>query len=297
MKKTIAILVNYNNSEDTKEAVKSLQKQTIPIYMIIITDNNSTDNSLEILQNEFNENNVIILQSNSNKGFAFGNNFAIKYALKNFEFDYFLIINNDTISDENVNKNFIEFAENNKTKPIGILTGKILDYYKPEKLLSAGGSYNKTKCSGYHIGDGETDNRQYDEIRERTFATACLWFFDKSLISQIGFLPEEYFLYLEDVDYCIQVRKAGLRIIYLPTAKILHKEGATTKVTKRNPNFFYTNRNRIILTKKYFSEYEKVKFYIFFLTTRIIRFFQFLLKGKFINTFKGIKDGLKYHIR
>ena len=294
MNKSIAILVNFNNAPDTIEAVKSLLKQSVPISKILVVDNHSTDSSVEILRKEFSQDEVEILQTKENNGFAGGNNFAIKYALENLDFEYFLIINNDTNSDECVNKNFIEYYEKNSTKQIGILTGKILNYYQPEKLLFAGGTFNRAKCSGYHIGDGEADTGQFNEITECNFATACLWFFSKSLISKIGYLPEEYFLYLEDVDYCLQVRKAGLKIIYLPQVKILHKEGATTKDTKKTPNFFYTNRNRLIFAEKNLSGAERFKFYLFFFPSRIIRFFQYLFRGKLINTLRGIREGLQF---
>ena len=293
MSKSIAILVNFNNAHDTIEAVKSLLKQSIPFKKILVVDNNSLDSSVEILQKEFPQNDVEILQSKENNGFAAGNNFAVNYALQNLDFEYFLILNNDTISDENINKNFIEYYDNNDSEKIGILTGKIMNYYQPEKLLFAGGIFSRIKCSGYHIGDGKTDNGQFDEIIECNFATACLWFFHKSLISIVGYLPEEYFLYLEDVDYCLQVRKLGLKIIYLPHVKILHKEGATTKDTKETPNFYYTNRNRLIFAKKHLNRIERIKFYAFFFPSRLIRFLQYLFRGKLINTFEGIKNGMQ----
>ncbi len=296
MSKSIAILVNFNNAPDTIEAVKSLQKQSIPFKKILVVDNKSSDSSVEIFQKEFPQNEVEILQSKENNGFAAGNNFAIKYALQNLDFEYFLIINNDTISDENINKNFIEYYENNDSKKIGILTGKIMNYYQPERLLFAGGTFSRTKCSGYHIGDGETDNGQYDEVIECNFATACLWFFHKSLISKIDYLPEVYFLYLEDVDFCLQVRNAGLKIIYLPHVKILHKEGATTKDTKETPNFYYTNRSRLFFAKKHLNRIERTKFYAFFFPSRMLRFLQYLFSGKLINTFKGVKEGMNYVI-
>lgn len=296
MKRTIAILVNYNNPKDTIAAVNSLRKQSVPFHKILITDNNSSDDSVEILRKEFTIDDVEILQSKENRGFAFGNNFALKYAMANLEFDFFLMINNDTISDENLNKNFIEYFSNNDSKNIGILTGKIFNYYYPKKILSIGGEFHKIKCSGYHIGDGEIDHGQYDKVTECSFATGCLWFFHKSLISKVGYLPEEYFLYLEDVDYCLQVRSAGLKIIYLPTAKILHKEGSTTKVTKKTPNFYYTNRNRIICARKRLSRNDRIIFFTFFFITRFLRFFQYLSEGKLINSFSGIFEGIKFKI-
>ncbi len=293
MKKTVAILVNYNNSSDTIEAVKSLQKQTLPFEKILIVDNNSTDSSLSALHNEFVSNEIQILHSKANNGFAAGNNLGIRYALKNLDFDYFLIINNDTISDKNLNEKFVEYYEKENSN-IGILSGKILNYYQPDKFLSAGGYFDKLKCSGYHIADGEVDTGQHDNAKECSFLSACLWFFHKDLISEVGYLPEEYFLYLEDVDYCLQVQKAGYKLVYIPSAKILHKEGATTKVTKKNPNFYYTNRNRIICSKKHLNLFERINFLLFFFTSRIIRFFQYLIQSKFINTFIGISEGFRF---
>lgn len=296
MKKTVAILVNYNNYKDTKEAVNSLLDQSYPLYKIVVVDNCSLNKSFIELKKVYKENkNIIILQSKGNKGFSYGNNFGIKHMLRNFKFDYFLLINNDTVSDKDINKIFINYIENNKQKKIGILTGKIYFYDKPNKLWFAGGYFNKLKCSGYSFSRGKSDKGQFEEEKEINFATGCLWFFRKELINEIGLLPEEYFLYLEDVDFSLNLINNGYKIIYIPKIKIWHKIGLNFQNKKINTKYYYSNRNRIILARKFLKLNNRIAFYSFFIFTRFLKCILLLFtKGKLINTFTGIKEGLRY---
>jgi len=294
--RTVAIMVNYNNAEDTQEAVQTLLSHNRSyINKIIIVDNNSTDNSVQILNEAYlNEKKVIILKSAINKGFSYGNNIGIEYALDNLEFDFFLLINNDTISGPIVNE-FCNFYIANKEKRIGILTGKIY-YYKEGKsntIWFAGGYYNKTRNSGYHIGMDEIDDKiKYNEVKEITFVTGCLMFFSKGIIEKVGYLPDEYFLYIEDVDYSLKVQEKKYKLIYIPTACIWHKVGATTKRSIHQA--YYSNRNRIILAKKYLRKFDYFKFLFFLFFTRMIKTIIGLIKMQPKNEFAGCLAGLKF---
>lgn len=298
IKKTIAVLVNYNNYQDTIDAIYSLLKQSYKIFKIVVVDNKSTNDSFSILREKFKDNeDIIIIESDKNNGFSYGNNFGFKYAFKNFNFDYFLMINNDTIADTEINKNFIDYYEKNKNERIGILTGKIFYYDENNKIWFAGGYIDKKKMMGYHFGIDTFENSNYNDIQYISFATGCLWFFNKDLIEEIGYLPEEYFMYLEDVDYCYRVIKNGYKIVYLPNVKIWHKVGSSSKTTKCN-NFRLSNRNRIIFSKKYGTLKDNLFFWPFFIITRLIRFFQCTYKNKkFTNTFSGILEGIKFKKR
>ncbi|MBN2838182.1 MAG: glycosyltransferase family 2 protein, partial [Fusobacteriaceae bacterium] len=280
-----------NGFQDTKEAVYSLLGQTEKLYKIIIVDNCSPDNSYADLVKEYDKTEeVIVLKSEKNAGFSYGNNFGMKYALENFDFDFFMLINNDTISDKKVNKEFIDYYSDKFNDKLGILTGKIYYYYDKNLIWSAGGYVNRTRALGKHFGMDEMDLGQYDGEKEIDFATGCLWFFHKSLVSEIGFMPEEYFMYFEDVDYCLNLKNKGGKIIYLSQVKIWHKVGASSDIGGKIPNYKIMNRNRFILAKKYLTTKEKINFITFMYIRCVIWFFIHLVRDKkIVNTIIGLK--------
>lgn len=295
MNKTIAIVVNFENYIDTIETVNSLLEQVISFYKIVIIDNCSQNNSFLELESAFkNEKDVVILKTKTNGGFAYGNNFGLKYCLENYDFDFFMMINNDVKTGSELNSIFIEYYNSYNGNDLGLLTGKIYYYDFPNKIWFAGGKFSKLKSTGYHIGNLEEDRGQFNNKKEIEFATGCLWFFHKKLLSQVGYLPEEYFMYLEDVDYCINIKRNNLKIIYIPEVAIWHKIGASSGNKVNSPKFFYDNRNRIILSRKYLSRIERIYFMIFLFINRTIWYLKLLIKfKKNKNTFEGIWNAYK----
>lgn len=304
MKRTVAITVNYNNYKDTIEAIESLLNETYAYYRIIIVDNCSPNESIHMLNKAFEATHqVVLIKSDRNGGYAYGINLGMRYAIKHIEFDYFLVINNDTITDENLNRTFIRYYETNKTDKIGLLCGKIYYYDDNNKRIwFAGGYFYKKKCKGRHYGGGQIDNGQYNEIKEVSFATGCLWFFEKDLIDCIGFLPEEYFMYYEDLDFSLKVQKNGYKIIYIPEAQIFHKVGASIalndeKSNTKNLKTNLSNTEKIIIARKYLSFPSRLRFMFWLIYKNIERFFRYLFKHrKSVNTFQGVVEGIKYNI-
>lgn len=298
--KILAVLVNYKSWEDSIEAVNSLLSQNLPFYKIVVVDNDSPNDSYNKLKSYFNKNNVVdIIKSEYNGGFSYGNNYGIKYSLDKYDTDFFLLINNDTLSQKNLNEVFLKnyYDLEKKYKKV-VLTGKI--YYESEKdvIWYAGGWYDKKKIYGYHCGVNKKDCDEFDKIKEVSFVSGCLMFFSKELISNVGYLPEEYFLYFEDVDYSLQITDKDYRMFYVPEAVIWHKVGRSTGCTVENINYYYLNRNRLILARKRLDYLNLFVFLFFFFSSRIFRFFQFLLiKKKAINTFKGSFEGISKKIR
>ena len=293
--KTIAVLVNYINYEDTIAAVESLNDQKLPLKYIFVVDNCSPNNSYYILQDFFKDSkHVIILKSDFNGGFGYGNNFAMKHALNYYDFEYFLLVNNDVILNPYVNEKFTDYFEVHDKGDIGILTGKIYYFDDANRYWYAGGELCFYTCLGKHFLEGKIDIGQADFPKEITFASGCFMFFNKRLVNQVGFIPEEYFMYLEDLDYCYSILKANLKIIYLHESIIYHKIGRSSKTTRKNPNYYFSNRNRMIFSRKHHLKHVFLIFLMYFLCTRFFKLFWFLMKGRFINTFSGVGEGLKY---
>lgn len=248
------ILVNYKSVEHTIECIKSLQQVTYSNYKIIVVDNCSEDNSLEQLEEC--KNNIILIESKLNTGFAGGNNLAINYAMKN-NAEYVLLLNNDTT----VEPDFLDELIKKTSPNIGINIGKILFYYDKSMIWYAGGKINKLKgCTD--VNGFEKDNGQYDQEEYVTFASGCCMLISKDILKKVGMLREDYFLYFEDTDYCAKVLRSGYKILYSPKSVIYHKESVST-VKESFVFLYYITRNRLYFIKDNIGGLNKLLSYIY----------------------------------
>lgn len=279
-KKVFIILLNYNGYKDTIEAVESLENITYKNYEIVIVDNDSTDNSFEMLKEKLNNKHHLI-PSGKNNGFAFGNNVGIKFALENGA-DYVLLINNDTTVEEDFLDHLVYSIE--KDEKIGISTGLILNYYDKNKIWFDGGELNWDKFYGYHINENKLLSEVNLKQRDITFATGCLMLIKSDVINKIGLLPEEYFMYYEDVDFCANLQNNNYKIYYNPKSIIYHKISAASGEAESPFAVEWNNRNRIKFMKKYknnVTKYKYVKSLLYFYCTRFIKIVEYAVKGRF----------------
>lgn len=275
------ILVNYNGYKDTKECIESLEKINYENYKIIIVDNASKDNSLELLNR--NHCSHIILDSRINLGFSGGNNIGIEYALKNGA-EFVLLVNNDTIVNEDILSNMIKTFE--KDSNTGIVGGKILLYENKEMISHAGGYIDMFKFTTVHYGMGAAYNdEQYNYEREVGFVSGCLMLIKREVFEKVGLLPEEYFMYYEDTDFCLRVIDSGYKIFYNPRAEIFHKVSMSSG-GEDSPFFIKWNtRNRIIFMNKYKHKVIGIKFIFSLLYVYLTRYIRYMLY-----TFKRDKE-------
>lgn len=272
------ILVNYKGIEDTIECIISLEKINYQNYKIVVVDNCSMDNSVAILRERFPE--VIIIESKENLGFAGGNNLGIKLALTN-NANYVLLLNNDTVVNENFLGNMVEAFEKNKN--IGIVGGKILYYDEKEIISHAGGYIDMFRFTTVHYGDGSNkSDKLFNVEKEVGFVSGCLMLIKAEVFENIGLINEEYFMYYEDTDYCIKVLDGGYKIIYNPRAEIYHRISRSGGGAD-SPFFIkYNTRNRIIFMNKFRDKVGGLKFAfskIYIYGTRIFRYLIYTIKG------------------
>lgn len=248
------ILVNYKGYADTIDCVKSLLKINYTNYKIVIVENASSDAEL-LKKNQFINENAVVLYTTENKGFSAGNNIGIKYAM-NFDADYFLLLNNDTVVQADFLNQLVKTAE--KNKKIGIVTGKIYFYKNPNELWYSGGCYDRN--SG--ITNQVMFDKSINDEKSITFASGCLMLISRDCIKKVGLLDDSYFMYSEDTDYCCRVCDAGFKIIWNPKSIIYHKVSAS--VGDSSPfQQYYITRNNLIMAKKYGISKIKTFFYRF----------------------------------
>lgn len=239
------ILINYNGSKDTIECVESLLRINYTNFMIFILDNGS---STKLEAKYFEDSRVFVVRSEKNLGFSGGNNYSIEYVKEKYQPDYYCLLNNDTIVDENFLKELVFTAEDGKS--VGIVSGKIMLYSNRNEFWFAGGFVNWKSCETYHFGALEIDEGQYDKDIDINFATGCLWLIPAHVVDEVGKMQEDYFLYYEDTDYCCRIIEKGYRIIYCHNAIIYHKvNGSTGKIN--NLERYYMTRNGFILVKRF----------------------------------------------
>ena len=241
------VILNWNGFEDTSECIGSILNISYDNYNIIVVDNGSDKDESKEISTKFPE--VITLRSETNLGFSAGNNLGIKWALRKGA-DYILLLNNDTI----VEKNFLDILVDNasKNRTVGLAVPKINYYSDPSKVWYAGGYISKFRGAALTEGNGKSDSNQIKNAFV-TFATACCLLIDKRVINDIGLMDENYFLYLEDADYCIRSSKHGYKILFVAQSKIYHKINESTTKEHNYVPLYYNTRNRLIFIKKFYK--------------------------------------------
>jgi len=259
--KVAIIVLNWNGIDDTSECLESLKKITYPNYEVVVVDNGSDGEDVRILKEKFGDY-IHIIENDKNYGFAEGNNIGIRYALSAFEPAYFLLLNNDTIVAPDLLSELIKIAESDDR--IGIIGPKI--YYQNFKgrnnvIWFAGGKIRWwRRCVYQHVGKDDDDRPEYQNTSEVDLVSGAAMMLKRRTINELSLLNPQYFLGAEDVEYCIRARKRGLKVVYVPSAKVWHKVGKSKE--RRAPGFeFICNHYRLV--RNNFSIY--VYFYQLFL--------------------------------
>ena len=254
-KKIYIILLNWNNEEDTIECIESLKKINYNNYKIIVIDNGSEEKSVQKIEKKYSD--LCIIKNRSNLGFAGGNNVGIKYAIDN-DVDYVLLINNDTIVEENFLTELVVVGDADEKN--GLLGSKIYFHSEKNRIWSAGGKVNWLKNKGTHIGLDEIDEGQYDKIKEVDYLTGCCLLIKKEIIEKIGVLEEDYFLYYEDTDFSLRAQNVGYTCVYVPASKIYHKISRSTKPGSAN-YIYYHVRNGLVMAKRTGNTLTRIALY------------------------------------
>ncbi len=282
--KVYIIIVNYNGVNDTIECIDSLRKITYSNYQVVIVDNASTDDSYNMLRKYVI--NEVILIAEYNGGFSAGNNIGIRYSIEQ-NADYCLLLNNDTTVEPNFLSILVDSAEKKRGS---VLTSKILMYDDKTRIWYAGGVYNSIFGRTIHRGIGDLDEGQYNHGEKVSFVSGCCMLLPISIINSIGLMDEKYFLYCEDLAYCLDILNAGYDLFYEPSSVIYHKVGSSSGKTT-NTTVYYTVRNKCYVINKYSSHKYISMLYHYVECTKRIIFGEYSLRTVF-NAFKDYRSNL-----
>ena len=219
MEKVYVVIPNWNGADRIRACLDSLKNQTHD-HVVIVVDNGSVDNSVEIIEKSYPES--VLIRHSKNKGFAGGVNAGIKYAIEK-DAKYVALLNNDAVAEKNWLKYLVDFLEDNPKA--GIAAAKICDSDKT--YLDSTGELYTIWGLPYPRGRGEAYSSKYDSDTWVFGASGGASLYRIKMLRQIGLFDEDFFAYYEDGDISFRAQLAGWKAGYVPRAEVYHEINAT----------------------------------------------------------------------
>ena len=241
------VILNWNTSHYLARFLPFLLATTYKNKEIYVIDNNSTDNSIEMLRSTFPM--VNILPMTTNKGFAGGYNFG----LAQITADYYLIVNSDIEVTPGFIEPLVDLLQNNPR--IGICQPKLLALDNRDQFEYAGAAGGWIDQLGLPFARGrvlttiEKDLGQYDATEEIFWATGACMCFSATLFKESGGFYDFYYMHQEDIDICWRVRNLGYSIYACPASVVYHKGGGTLSWENYLKTFLTFRNNYILISR------------------------------------------------
>ena len=273
-RRVIAVVLNWCNEPDTAACVDSLSIQDYPALDILVVDNASPDESGARLRARYPD--MMHERTATNLGYTGGNNRGIARALRESA-DFVLVINNDATLEPGAVRELVYAATS--ADPVGAVGPKILRADASDVLWFAGGTFDRRRAIGLHPGQGERDtDPEEHQAREVSFLTGCCLLIPADVLREVGSFREDFFAYVEDVEFCLRLSKSGYRLLYAPAARVRHR--VPPAGTPPSPmQIRLRDRNRRRLARLHYTAADRFRFRAWFYPTRVARAFGYLLRG------------------
>jgi GT2 family glycosyltransferase len=243
------VTVTYNAAGHLQPFLESCAAQRPGDFELLVIDNASADATVSIA-NELRDPRTTVLANKTNVGYAAACNQGIHYFTER-GVDEILFINNDTVFAPTL---FAELVSERRAHQADAVTPRITYFSEPERNWYAGGRFSFWKgFQGEHLGEGKYHQANDDSPRWTEVAPGCCILFATDVFRRIGVFDENYFVYFEDTDYFLRMKRAGLRLLYAPGSIILHKVSLSTGGWDSVFSIHHYQRGQIYLLRKHFG--------------------------------------------
>lgn len=284
MKQTAVVILNYNGAGMLRRFLPSVIKYS-PEASIYVADNGSSDESCDVIRNEFPAVKLMVLDHNY--GFAEGYN----RALAQVDEEYAVLLNSDVEVTRGWLSPMTQFLDSNPEVAAcqpKLLSFKQKDFF--EYAGAAGGFIDKwgyTFCRGRIFNTVERDSGQYDDTTDVFWATGAALMIRNEVYKNNGGLDGRFFAHMEEIDLCWRLRSRGYRIACVPQSHVYHVGGATLK--KENPQKTYLNfRNNLLMIYKNAPDCQLKKIMLFRKVFDNVAALKFLASGDYA-AFKAVR--------
>ncbi|MBV9772316.1 MAG: glycosyltransferase family 2 protein, partial [Gemmatimonadetes bacterium] len=193
---------------------------------------------------------LVLIQTGGNLGYAGGNNVGLRYAQARGDAAYVWLLNNDTVIDPRALSAMVEVAESDPRA--GMVGSRLMYYSDPGRIQAiAGGTVVRWSGLTRHLGAEQTDLDRWSEVIEPDYVTGASMLVRGALLESVGLLDERYFLYSEEVDWCLRAREAGWRLLYAPGSTVWHKGGQSVQYSSPLHDY-HTVRGMLLLVRRFY---------------------------------------------
>jgi GT2 family glycosyltransferase len=243
-------VVNWNDLDTSMQCLASVREAS-PETILVLVDNGSDEDPRPRVQAECPE--VHLVKLDANNGFAAGCNAGAAAAFAQGA-EYLLLLNNDTTIDSGTLPALVRGAA---AHPNSILAPKIVFADRPDVVWSAGGKVSGPMLRNEHLGDREPTSK-WDVPSRVDWATGCALFLSVGVFRRLGPMDEAYFLYLEDVDWCLRGAHIGIETWFVPEAVVRHEVSKMMRAPEWSDHVrYYAYRNRYRLAFRYGSVFTR----------------------------------------
>lgn len=248
---TVALIVlTWNQRDLTLDCLASLAALDYPAdrLEVVVVDNGSVDGTAEAVRAAYPG--VTLLETGENLGYAGGNNVGIRYALEQGA-DYVLILNNDvTVAPDFLGPLLAAMGDG---EDVGIVTPLLADGTEPDRVWALGARVDRRtgRVDRLHVGESVADVRARPPL-EVDAASGAAMMVRASILPQVGLMDEAFYLYYEEIDWCLRVRRAGHRILAVPASLAWHRVSATLGATSPVIDYYMT-RNQVRFLYRHWS--------------------------------------------
>ena len=268
--KLLVVIVNYRTASLAIDCLRSLAPEIAQIpggVRVVITDNLSGDDSVPRLEKAIADNHwadwASVLPLPSNGGFAYGNNMGIRPALESADKpDFVLLLNPDTVLRAGAVAELLKFMESRPD--VGIAGSRLEDpdgtpQISAFRLHTIASEFERgmrlgivTKLLAKHVVAQPVPT----EPKQTDWVAGASMIIRREVFEKIGLLDEKYFMYFEEVDFCLAAKRAGFECWYVPASRVVHLVGAASELSdarkhrKRRPTFWFDSRRRYFVKNR-----------------------------------------------
>ena len=283
------VIPTYNRCEDLLSCLDSIVNAGLCKKNIIVVDNHSQDDTIKQVYKKYPKINLIALADN--KGATGASNIGFDFALgKNAE--WVLRLDSDTVVAENFLTPLLDKAL--QDPKIGVIAPKIYYFEPSDEIWYAGADSHRFHFGTIHDHRGEKDTPKNSYTREIDYAWGAAMLIRNEVLEQTGGFDDNFFIYYEEVDFCLKVRDLGFKLVFVPESHIWHKVGSTAR---NNWTAYHWNRSKMLLYRKHARNVIHLAFLVCYA-------FSYALwsasgnkksggnRGPLKNAFKGLIQGL-----